>query len=538
MQRVQKARPDPEPYTGIYAMHKYWSKKPFNVVRSYIKEYSRPGEIVLDPFCGSGISNTESLVLGRRTIGIDINPMAVFITGQMIYGLDTKKARAEFARLQDRCMNRVHSLYPVYRNGAQHTGSHYIYKDGKMAEIWCKHGGKKLVFRPLKRDVEHAGSFAYDSIDLPHPRGRMPENSRINVRRGMRVYELFTPRNLLALSMLMEGIRAVREKRMCDFFRFCFTASVGQASRMVFVVRRRGRLSGARTQGRKEVGSWVIGYWVPRNNFEINVWNCFEHRYSRIIRAKEGQHSAVPQARCSMGGMLGGSGNALLLNADCYRTLSSMPGGSVDYIITDPPHGDRLPYMELSAMWNGWMGSSADAEEELVISDSPERDKTPAAYNAQMARILSEAERVLRPGRHLTIMFNNMDAGTWEGLQRVLFGLRLELAGVDVLGYSAASVVQDSRKGGLKTDFVFTFKKTGRRGRSPREVPGMADSAIRDYVRENPGCKRYEALNHAVKQMMKKRALFDIAKMARLAASLEVIPGGGREDPDSARPPG
>ncbi|MFQ6062383.1 MAG: DNA methyltransferase, partial [Methanosarcinales archaeon] len=33
-------------------MHKYWARKPHNVVAEYIKKYSEEGEIVLDPFCG------------------------------------------------------------------------------------------------------------------------------------------------------------------------------------------------------------------------------------------------------------------------------------------------------------------------------------------------------------------------------------------------------------------------------------------------------------------------------------------------------
>ncbi|MCS6831446.1 MAG: site-specific DNA-methyltransferase, partial [bacterium] len=33
-------------------MHKYWAKKPHNVVRAFILQYTRPGEVVLDPFCG------------------------------------------------------------------------------------------------------------------------------------------------------------------------------------------------------------------------------------------------------------------------------------------------------------------------------------------------------------------------------------------------------------------------------------------------------------------------------------------------------
>ncbi len=40
--------------TAIYNMHTYWSKKPHDAIRQYIRHYTRPGDLVLDPFCGSG----------------------------------------------------------------------------------------------------------------------------------------------------------------------------------------------------------------------------------------------------------------------------------------------------------------------------------------------------------------------------------------------------------------------------------------------------------------------------------------------------
>jgi DNA modification methylase len=69
-----------ESYTGIYALHKYWSKKPFNIVRHFIKKYSKENDIVLDPFSGSGISIIETILSNRKAIGYDINPAAIFIT--------------------------------------------------------------------------------------------------------------------------------------------------------------------------------------------------------------------------------------------------------------------------------------------------------------------------------------------------------------------------------------------------------------------------------------------------------------------------
>ncbi len=48
--------------------------------REAIRSLTSPGDLVLDPFCGGGTTLVESLSLGRRAVGIDINSLATFLT--------------------------------------------------------------------------------------------------------------------------------------------------------------------------------------------------------------------------------------------------------------------------------------------------------------------------------------------------------------------------------------------------------------------------------------------------------------------------
>jgi site-specific DNA-methyltransferase (adenine-specific) len=48
--------------------------KPREIVRRLIENSSSPGDVVLDPFAGSGIVADIALSLGRRTIAIDLQP--------------------------------------------------------------------------------------------------------------------------------------------------------------------------------------------------------------------------------------------------------------------------------------------------------------------------------------------------------------------------------------------------------------------------------------------------------------------------------
>ena len=39
-----------------------------------VERFTRPGDLVLDPFCGGGTTGVVALALNRRFVGIDINP--------------------------------------------------------------------------------------------------------------------------------------------------------------------------------------------------------------------------------------------------------------------------------------------------------------------------------------------------------------------------------------------------------------------------------------------------------------------------------
>jgi len=54
-------------------MHIYWAKKPFNITGLVIQKLSRPGDVVFDPFLGSGTTVVEALRARRKAVGIDLN---------------------------------------------------------------------------------------------------------------------------------------------------------------------------------------------------------------------------------------------------------------------------------------------------------------------------------------------------------------------------------------------------------------------------------------------------------------------------------
>ncbi len=62
------------------------------IPRNIILKYSKPGELVLDYFCGAGTTAVEAKLLGRRCIGIDINDKAIKLAYQNIdFKVDTSQ---------------------------------------------------------------------------------------------------------------------------------------------------------------------------------------------------------------------------------------------------------------------------------------------------------------------------------------------------------------------------------------------------------------------------------------------------------------
>lgn len=508
----------PESYTGIYGMHKYWSKKPFNLVRELIQKNTKKDDIVLDPFCGSGISIIQSVLSGRKAIGVDLNPAAIFITQQTLLQVDPKQIQGEYDKIKTDIENKINDLYAVKRNSQLFTGTHFIWKNNVLAEIWYKEKNNKIITKPTKNDIDSANSISYDDIKLFYPTENLIQNSRINAKAGMRVNDLFTPRNLFALSILYDRIEKIEDNKLRNIFKFCFTATLGQASRMVFVIHGRKKPK-VDDMERKEIGSWVIGYWIPNENFEINVWNCFTNRYNRIYKAKSEQWDYDYKLKtCTSFSKLDGS-NLFLVNGSAFDILKKLPPNSVDYIITDPPHGDRLPYLELSLMWNSWLKLKTDYAKELVISDAKERDKTIANYDELFSKIAIEMARVLKPKKTLSLMFNSLDDETWKKLLVSMNNAGLTLQNTDTISYSATSVVQDNRRRGLKSDFVLNFIKLNKSATkhleelTPQKELALVKTLVSQFHNQNEKPEVYKILNFVVSSLVDRGVLFSLSKI-------------------------
>lgn len=469
----------PSGYRGLYAFHKYWGKKPAEPIRYLIEHLTPEGGLVVDPFMGSGIAAIEALNLRRRVVGIDINPAAIRITKLLADPPSAEVVAEGLRRVKHAVME---AIQDSYTGGSGSPATHYLWAGGEMKRVWHAgvRGRKRIEADPLPEDVAlHAKFEGYAPRLLRHP--VFFNNPRINSSGTLSLNDLFTGRALRNIDLILEAIGTLPLPYQ-EAMRLSLTAAVGQMSKMVFAISGRGKTTGAVSE-RIEVGSWVIGFWRPPQHFEVNVWKCFERRAQKLLKALvELPAGRIAPSIGDLSAMNAGIAECALVNGNTLERLPELNDGSVDLFITDPPHSDRIPYLELSELWNMILGETPDFASEIVVSNAKERGKRSEGYKADMSHFLSIAARKLSKQGALVLFFNARGVSSWEFFDD--FRKRASDAGMDYRGcfplvYSAGSVVQDNRTGALKTDYGLVFARSnensGHLSRIPNWTPNVPD---------------------------------------------------------------
>lgn len=85
-----------------HGYHRYPAKFIPQIVSRLAEKYTREGDLVVDPFGGCGTTLVESKVMGRPSVGVDINPVANLITKVKITPIDPPILEKAFVELKNR----------------------------------------------------------------------------------------------------------------------------------------------------------------------------------------------------------------------------------------------------------------------------------------------------------------------------------------------------------------------------------------------------------------------------------------------------
>lgn len=83
----------------FHPMCSYLASFPAALTHAFIARYSRPGDVVLDPFAGRGTVPLQASAEGRIGVGNDLNPFAHLLTASKVEPTTPAEARTRLARL-------------------------------------------------------------------------------------------------------------------------------------------------------------------------------------------------------------------------------------------------------------------------------------------------------------------------------------------------------------------------------------------------------------------------------------------------------
>jgi 16S rRNA G966 N2-methylase RsmD len=361
---------------------RYWGRKAGNIAAPYINKYSRPKEIVLDPFGGSGSIAKAALLLGRRCIYSDLNPLAALIARVELEGVDAQALAAASDELLKGRWTRYCSLFEVTcKCGAKRPALYFVWVGDviKAAKVICNCGNRLIRYNG--KDIEAIEPAA----KLPSGSLRYPNGLPFMKRRQVdTISELFTKRNLTILAALLSDIKDLRiDERTKNALLVAFASILYQASKM----------------SRQNGGTWgVNSYWIPRVHVERNPYFLFTRALKRLSHIK-----GLAIAFTSAEPVISGDASLAILNCDAKEL--PLPDNSVHMIITDPPFTDEVQYFELSYLAASWLGLDMPFDKEIIVN--PKQGKKFDDYCHLLSKAFKEMYRVLKPGRTAVIMLHD-----------------------------------------------------------------------------------------------------------------------------------
>lgn len=433
----------PKSHPAHYLMHKYWGRKAHNVVSEYISHYTSEGDVVLDPFMGSGVTVIESVKLNRKAIGIDINPTAVSIVENTLKKVDLNTFKSAYQSILNRVMEKYEDLYktecPICKTKCNFTIMVWEESESKRVRGFCPSHGKfkaDINLNDMEKINEYKSKFKEmdDENLVIYPKDAILQYVRRNKK--THIYELFTERALLIISELLIEIKTIKDDAVRELLLFSVSSMLPNVSKML-----PGDLENVMYKS-----GWVISkFWVPKVHTERNVFDCFKMRCEAVFKGKSEIESL--------------NSDLASIYTESSVNLNFIESDSIDYIFTDPPYGESIAYLALSHFWNSWFHSDVNYEQEIILD--PYRKKNILDFENLISNVFKELYRILKPNKFLSFTFHNRDLKVWKAILEGVMLSGFELVNIVMQPQAVSSGTQGINKDNtLKGDFVYNFKKS------------------------------------------------------------------------------
>ncbi|MDR1459205.1 MAG: type I restriction enzyme HsdR N-terminal domain-containing protein [Bacteroidales bacterium] len=344
-----------------FGCNAYFTRQTWNVVQEYIKNFSRSGDLVLDPFGGSGVTAIEALMTGRKAIHVDLNPLSIFMVKSLI---------APVCRMD--LLNTLENIKTEYQKNEPKT-------DEEIIQALKKYKRPKNLALPKNADVET-------------------------------VEDLFSDKQIAQLALLKYLIKKVKNVNVRDSLLLAFYNTVSVINK-TFHETPKG--------GGNHFGYYYRYRIAPDPAYKDTI-AVFENKVKRIVNGKQEMSYFINKDTVHNAQIFKGSAT----------NLHFLPKESVDYIYTDPPYGAKIPYLDLSIMWNAWLDLDVTEEDyALEAIEGGEHGKTKDEYNRLIAQSIKEMYRVLKFDRWLSFVFAHKDPEFWHLIIETAEGCGFEYIG-------------------------------------------------------------------------------------------------------------
>lgn len=333
-----------------FGVHGYFTKQSWDIVQTYIKNFTRPGDLVLDPFGGSGVTAIEALMTNRHAINVDINPMAIFLVESLTTNINIQELISAF----------------------------YVIKS------------KYLKHEPRTEE------------EIIEAIKKYPQPKPIKLARGSDVPTadmLFSKKQKAQLGYLKYLIKKQKNESIKQTLMLMFSGLLTKINLTY-------HQSSDRSEGRGNASAFAYYRYrlVPRP-VELEVMKYFEIRLKKILEAKKDLQKGINEKTRDNLKIIKGSATNLYF----------IPNESIDYIYTDPPYGAKIPYLDLSAMWNAWLDLNVTEEDyKNEAIEGGDHSKSKEEYNTLISKSIQEMYRVLKFDRWMSFVFAHKDPEFWH----------------------------------------------------------------------------------------------------------------------------
>ncbi len=316
------------------------------------------------------------------------------------------------------------------------------------------------------------------SGDVPmvaFPYADMWEAPRMRDKGITHTHHMFLPRAAQAMGAFWAKAQAHPDARIRSFLIFM----VEQGLRGMSVLNRYKPIQYGRIGG-SQVGLEMAGvYYVPSITSEVSSWYQFDGKLDRLVKTFQ---------------MFKATLNVAVTTGTAARL--PLPNDCIDYIFTDPPFGENLPYAELNFLVEAWHGVITQAKLDAIVDRAKENrsaQKSLDDYRGLMADCFTEYFRVLKPGRWMTVVFSNTQAAVWNSLHAAMQGAGFVIANVSFLDKQQGSFKAVTTSVAVKQDHVISaYKPNGgleQRFAQSGATPESAWDFVETHLRNLPFVK-------------------------------------------------